>query len=137
MLKVEGIQEVYNRLKGLVNQIHNLGSKKWTNHEVVKLMLRPFTSHNATLVSLVRVNPRHMKMSPEEVLGKFLRHEMMVRDSKYIEYLVSWFWEPGDNRFVFDGDASADSLQMVDHGDPSKELRHGVYTGAGFRPSRV
>jgi hypothetical protein len=92
MLKVEGIQEVYNRLKGLVNQIHNLGSKKWTNHEVVKLMLRLFTSHNATLVSLVHVNPRHMKMSPEEVLGKFLRHEMMVRDSKYIEYLVSWFW---------------------------------------------
>jgi hypothetical protein len=26
---------------------------------------------------------------------------------------------------------------MVDHGDTSKELRHGVYTGSGFRPSPV
>jgi hypothetical protein len=42
------------------------------------------------------------------------------------EGLVSWFRKPGDNRFVFDGDASADSLRMVDHEDPSKELRHWV-----------
>jgi hypothetical protein len=27
-------------------------------------------------------------MSPEELLGKILSHVMMVRDSKYIEYLA-------------------------------------------------
>jgi hypothetical protein len=27
-------------------------------------------------------------------------------------------------RFVFSGDASADSLRMVDHRDPCRELRH-------------
>jgi hypothetical protein len=42
-------------------------------------MLRSFTSRNATLVSLVRENPRYKKMTPEEVFGKFLSHEMMVR----------------------------------------------------------
>jgi hypothetical protein len=55
------------------------------DHEVVKLMLRSFTSHNATLVSLVLENPMHKKISPKEVLGKFLSHEVLVRDSKYIE----------------------------------------------------
>jgi hypothetical protein len=50
---------------------------------------------------------------------------------------VSWFWKPGDNKFVFGGDANADSLQMVDHGDPSKEMRHEVYTGSGLHPSLV
>jgi hypothetical protein len=48
---------------------------------------------------------------------------------------LSWFLKPGDNRFVFGGDASADS--MVDHGDPNKELRHWGYIGSGFRPSPV
>jgi hypothetical protein len=42
-----------------------------------------------------------------------------------------------DNRFVFGGDASVHSLRMVDRGDPSKELRHGVYTSLGLRPSPV
>jgi hypothetical protein len=28
ILKEKGMQELYNRLKSLVNQVHNLGSKK-------------------------------------------------------------------------------------------------------------
>ena len=31
---------MYNRLKTLVNQVRNLGSKKWDDHEVVKVILR-------------------------------------------------------------------------------------------------
>jgi hypothetical protein len=33
--KVEGPQEMYNRLKFLVNQVHNYGSTRCTDHEVV------------------------------------------------------------------------------------------------------
>jgi hypothetical protein len=79
---------MYNWLKSLVNQVRNLGSKKWTNHEVLRLMLRSFTSHSATLVTLIHENPRYKKMSLEEVLGKFLSHEMMVKDSKHINDLA-------------------------------------------------
>jgi hypothetical protein len=43
MKKGEGPQEMYNRLKSLVNQVHNYGSKKWLKHEVVQLMLISFT----------------------------------------------------------------------------------------------
>jgi hypothetical protein len=53
----------------------------------------------------------------------------------YLVRQLSWFWKPRDNRFVFGGDASVDSLRMVDHVDPSKELRHEVYNGLGFCPS--
>jgi hypothetical protein len=31
---------MYNRLKTLVNQARNLGSKKWDDHEMVKVILR-------------------------------------------------------------------------------------------------
>jgi hypothetical protein len=40
MLKGEGMQYMYNCLKSLVNQVHNFRRKKWSNHEVVKLMLK-------------------------------------------------------------------------------------------------
>jgi hypothetical protein len=55
---------------------------------VVKFMFRSYTSHNATLVSFVRENPRYNKISLKEVLEKFLSHDMTVRDSKYIEDLA-------------------------------------------------
>jgi hypothetical protein len=42
-------------------------------------------AHNATLVTLIRKNPRYKKMPPEEVLGKFLSHGMMMKDSKHID----------------------------------------------------
>jgi hypothetical protein len=36
ILKREGMQEIYNRLKSLVNQIYNLESKKWSNTLIMK-----------------------------------------------------------------------------------------------------
>jgi hypothetical protein len=33
-------QVIYNRLKTLVNQVRNLGSTKWDDHEMVKVILR-------------------------------------------------------------------------------------------------
>jgi hypothetical protein len=82
------IRSMYSRLKALVNQACNHGSKKWTNYEVVKFMLRSFSFRNATLVPLIHKNLRYNKMSHEELLGKFLSHEILVRDSKYIEDLA-------------------------------------------------
>jgi hypothetical protein len=70
-----------------MNQICNLQSTKWTDREVVKLMLRSLVSRNATLVTLLCENHRYKVMTPEEVLGKVLSHEMMVKDSKLIEDL--------------------------------------------------
>jgi hypothetical protein len=40
---------------------------------------------DANLVFLVCENPRYTKMSPKEALGKFVSHQMMVKDSKYID----------------------------------------------------
>jgi hypothetical protein len=56
-------------------------------------MLRSLISYNATLVTLLRENPRYEKMSLEkmsleEMFGKFLSHEMMVNESKHLEELV-------------------------------------------------
>lgn len=43
---------------------------------------------NAILGTLIRENPMYKKMTPEEVLGKFLIHEMMVTNSKYIDNIT-------------------------------------------------
>jgi hypothetical protein len=80
----EDPQAMYNRLKTLVNQVRNLGSSKWDDHEMVKVILRSLVFLNPTQVQLVRGDPRFKLMSPEEVIGKFVSFELMIKGSKKI-----------------------------------------------------
>jgi hypothetical protein len=77
-------QAMYNRLKTLVNQVRNLGSTKWDDHEMVKVILRSLVFCNPTQVQLIRSDPRYKLMSPEEVIGKFVSFELMIKGSKQI-----------------------------------------------------
>jgi hypothetical protein len=76
---------MYNRLKIMVNQVRNLGSTKCSDPKVVKLMLWSLISRNPTLIHLLCENPRYKMMTPEEVLGKFVSFELMVKDSIHVE----------------------------------------------------
>jgi hypothetical protein len=82
--KGEEPQAMYNWLKMMVNQVCNLGSTKWDDHEMVKVILRSLVFRNPTQVQLIRGDPRYKQMSPEEVIGKFVSFELMIKDSKHI-----------------------------------------------------
>jgi hypothetical protein len=82
--KGEEPQAMYNRLKTLVNQVRNLGSTKWDDHEMVKVILSSLVFRNPTQVQLIRGDPRYKLMSPEKVIGKFVSFELMIKDSKHI-----------------------------------------------------
>jgi hypothetical protein len=85
MIRGEEPTQTYNRLKTLVNKIRSYGSTRWTNHDVVRLMLRSFTVIDPHLVNLIRENPRYIKMTPEEILGKFVSGHMMVKEARYMD----------------------------------------------------
>jgi hypothetical protein len=82
--KGEEPQAMYNRLKTMVNQVRSLGSTKWDNHEMIKVILRSLVFRNPTQVQLICGDPRYKLMSPEEVIGKFVSFELMIKDSKHI-----------------------------------------------------
>jgi hypothetical protein len=48
-------------------------------------MLRLFTVIDPHLVNLIRENPRYTKMTPEEILGKFVSGRMMVKEARYVD----------------------------------------------------
>jgi hypothetical protein len=80
----EDPQAMYNRLKTLVNQVRNLGSTEWDDHEMVKVILRSLVFLNPTQVQLIRGDLRYKLMSLEEVIGKFVSFELMIKGSKKI-----------------------------------------------------
>ena len=78
-------QAMYNRLKTLVNQVRNLGSTKWDDHEMVKVILRSLVFRNPTQVQLIRGDPRYKLMSPEEVMRVALVKMKMI----YLLFLLT------------------------------------------------
>jgi hypothetical protein len=82
--KGEEPQAMYNRLKTMVNQMRNLESTKWGDHEMVKVILRSLVFCNPTQVQLIRGHSIYKLMSPEKVIGKFVSFELMIKDSKHI-----------------------------------------------------
>jgi hypothetical protein len=51
---------------------------------MVKVILRSLFFLNPTQVQLIRGDPRYKLMSPEEVIGKFVSFELMIKGSKKI-----------------------------------------------------
>jgi hypothetical protein len=72
-----------------VNKIRRYGSTRWTNYDVVRLMLRSFTVIDPHLVNLIRENPRYTKMTPEEILERFVSGRMMVKEARYVDDIAN------------------------------------------------
>jgi hypothetical protein len=85
MKRGEEPTQTYNRLKTLVNKIQSYGSTRWTDHDVVPLMLSSFTVIDPHLVNLIRENPMYTKMTPEEILEKIVSGRMMVKKARYVD----------------------------------------------------
>jgi hypothetical protein len=84
MIRGEEPTQTYNRLKTLVNKIKSYGSTRWTDHGIVRLMLRSFTVIDPHLVNLIHENPRYTKMRPEQILEKIVSRRMMVKEARYV-----------------------------------------------------
>jgi hypothetical protein len=80
MIRGEEPTQTCNRLKTLVNKIRSYGSTRWTDHDVVRLMLRSFI-----VIDPHRENPKYTKMTPEEILEKFMSGRMMVKEARYMD----------------------------------------------------
>jgi hypothetical protein len=52
-------------------------------------MLRSFTIIDTHLVNLISENPKYTKMSPGEILGKFVSGRMMVKEARYIDSIAN------------------------------------------------
>jgi hypothetical protein len=52
-------------------------------------MLRSFTVIDPHLVNLICENPRYTKMTPKEILGKFVSGRMMVKEERYVDDIAN------------------------------------------------
>nr|AAK70631.1 Putative copia-type pol polyprotein [Oryza sativa Japonica Group]AAM47283.1 Putative copia-type pol polyprotein [Oryza sativa Japonica Group] len=81
-------QEIYDRMMILVNKIKGLGSEDMTNHFVVKRLLRAFGPRNPTLVSMIRERKDFKRLTPSDILGRIVSHEMQEEEAREMRQIV-------------------------------------------------
>nr|ABA97697.1 retrotransposon protein, putative, unclassified [Oryza sativa Japonica Group] len=81
-------QEMYHRMMILVNKIKRLGSEDMTNHFVVKRLLRAFGPRNPTLVSMIRERKDFKRLTPSDILGRIVSHEMQEEEAREVRQMV-------------------------------------------------
>jgi hypothetical protein len=71
--------KMFNRLKKLVNKARSLGSKKWTDHMLMEILMMIYTPMNYNVVVLIHQNPIYKKVTFDDVLGRIMNHEMNIQ----------------------------------------------------------
>jgi hypothetical protein len=87
MLDDETPQDMFNRLKKLVNKAKVLGSKKWTDRMLMEHMMGAYTPMNSNMVALIRQDPTYKRMSSDDVLGRIMNYEMYIKEANHVKNL--------------------------------------------------
>jgi hypothetical protein len=83
----ETSQDMFNRLKKMVNKVKALGSKKWTDCMLTEWLMRAYTTMNYSVVALIHQDPAYKRMTSDDVLGRIIDHEMHIEEANHIKNL--------------------------------------------------
>jgi hypothetical protein len=83
--KGESIQDMFDRLMILIHEVRALGSNKFEDLDVVRIILRSLQSTHPTQVLLLRKDPRFLHFTPNDILSDLLASEIMDEGSKKLE----------------------------------------------------
>jgi hypothetical protein len=87
MFDDETPQDMFNRLKKMVNKTKALGSKKWTDRMLTERLMRAYTLITYNVVALIRQVPTYKKMTFDDVLEGIINHEMYIEEANHIKNL--------------------------------------------------
>jgi hypothetical protein len=87
MFDNETTQDMFNRLKKLVNKAKALRSKKWTDHILIEHMMRAYLPMNYNMVALIRQDPAYKRMSSDDMLGRIMNHEIYIEEVNHVKNL--------------------------------------------------
>jgi hypothetical protein len=89
MFDVETPQDMFNRLKKIVNKAKALGYKKWNDRMLTKQLMRAYTPMNYNMVALIREDLTYKRTTSDDVLGRIINHEMYIEEANHIKNLYN------------------------------------------------
>ena len=78
----ENVQQTFDRLTDISNELQALGARDITDHEVVKKLLRSLDSSFDTLVLMIQERPDYKMLDPADILERLNTHEFQLEEKK-------------------------------------------------------
>jgi hypothetical protein len=85
----EDPQDMFNRLKKLVNKTKALGSKKWNDYMLTECFMRAYTLMAYNVVALIRQDTVYKRIKSDDVLGRIINHEMYIQEASHLKNLYN------------------------------------------------
>lgn len=76
------VQDTYDRLSDISNELQALGATNVTDHEVVKKLLRLLDSAFDTLALMIQECPDYKELDPTDVLERLNTHELQQEEKR-------------------------------------------------------
>jgi hypothetical protein len=122
MLDDEDPQEMYNRLKKLVNKVRAYDSKRWGDRRVIYRMLRAYTVKDTMVISFIQQDLTFKKMTPDDVLGKIINHEILVEEANHVKNLSKGIISSRKQDIAFKANKKSMSKKVVEESSSEKEV---------------
>jgi hypothetical protein len=122
MLDDEDPQEMYNRLKKLVNKVRAYESKRWGEWRVIDRMLQAYVIKDTTVISLIQQDPTFKRMTPDDVLGKIINHEILVEKTQHIKNLSKGIISSKKQDIAFKATKKSKSKKVVEESSSEKKV---------------
>jgi hypothetical protein len=90
MFDDETPQDMFNRLKKLVNKAKALRSKKWIDCMLTEHMMRAYTPMNYNMIVLIHQDPTYKRMSSDNVIGRIMNHEMYIEEGNHVKNVFKY-----------------------------------------------
>jgi hypothetical protein len=74
-------------LKRLDNKIRSYGSRRWSDRMMIQRILKAYFVKDTTVTSLIQQDPTHKRMTPDDVLGRIINHEILIEEANHVKNL--------------------------------------------------
>ena len=78
----ENVQQTFDRLTDISNELQALGATDITNHEVVKKLLRSLDSSFDTLALMIQERADYKSLDPADILDRLNTHEFQLAEKR-------------------------------------------------------
>jgi hypothetical protein len=84
-------------------------------------MLRAYAVNDTTVISLIQQDPTFKKMTPDDVLGKIINHEMLVEEATHIKNLSKGITTSTKQDITFKASKKSKSKKVIEESSSEEE----------------
>jgi ribosomal protein L17 len=121
MLHDESPQDIYNSVKKLVNKVRAYVSRRWGGQRMIKRTLRACVVKDTTVIFLIQQDPNFKRMTPVDVLGKIVNHEMLIEEANHVKNLSKDITSSKKQDIAFKASKKGKSKKVVEESSSEEE----------------